>query len=79
MAVATARRRVPCGVPFNRQIDTITIADEDAISDSGMEVGNLFAQCGIENVILLGVHTNMCVVGRPFGLGTSFASARTSC
>ena len=25
-------------------------------------------QHGIDNVILLGVHTNMCVLGRPFGL-----------
>lgn len=58
----------PVRVPFHRQIDTIKIADEDAISDSGVEVGNLFAQRGIQNVILLGVHTNMCVVGRPFGL-----------
>ena len=58
----------PVCVPFHHQIDAIKIADEDAISDSGVEVGNLFAQRGIDNVILLGVHTNMCVVGRPFGL-----------
>ncbi len=58
----------PLRVPFNRQIDTIKIADEDAISDSGVEIGNLFAQRGIDNLILLGVHTNMCVVGRSFGL-----------
>ena len=29
---------------------------------------NLLEQRGIENVILLGVHTNMCVLGRPFGI-----------
>jgi type 1 glutamine amidotransferase/nicotinamidase-related amidase len=60
----------PCPVhsAFHRQIDAIKIADEDAISDSGVEIGNLFAQRGIDNVILLGVHTNMCVVGRSFGL-----------
>ena len=58
----------PVCVPFHRQIGTIKIADEDAISDSGVEVGNLFAQRGIDNVIMLGVHTNMCVVGRSFGL-----------
>ena len=61
----------PCTgpVPTNRQeIDTLKIADEDAISDSGVEIGNLMAQRGIENVMLVGVHENMCVVSRAFGL-----------
>ena len=40
----------------------------DAISDSGVEIWNLLEERGINNVILLGVHTNMCVLGRPFGL-----------
>jgi len=53
---------------WSRQIDTIEIKDEDAISDSGVEVWNLLEQRGIKNVILMGVHTNMCVLGRPFGL-----------
>lgn len=53
---------------WQRQTDLITISDDDAISDSGVEIGNLFAERGIENVMLLGVHANMCVVGRPFGL-----------
>ncbi|MBN2314195.1 MAG: ThuA domain-containing protein [Sedimentisphaerales bacterium] len=54
--------------PWKSQIDTIQISDEDAISDSGVEVWNLLEQRGITNVILMGVHTNMCVLGRPFGL-----------
>ncbi|MFH1718310.1 MAG: ThuA domain-containing protein, partial [Planctomycetota bacterium] len=54
--------------PWSRQIDTIQIRDEDAISDSGAEIWNLLEQNGIKNVILMGVHTNMCVLGRPFGL-----------
>ena len=60
----------PCrkGSPWTHQIEAIEIRDEDAISDSGMEIWNLLAERGIENVILLGVHTNMCVMGRPFGL-----------
>ena len=56
------------GSPWRRQIDKIDIRDEDAISDSGVEIWNLFEQRGIENVMLVGVHTNMCVIGRPFGL-----------
>ncbi len=56
------------GHPWTRQIDVLKIEPQDAISDSGVEIGNLLAQHGIENVMLLGVHTNMCVIGRPFGL-----------
>jgi hypothetical protein len=40
----------------------------DAITDSGVEAGSLFMKKGIRNVILMGVHTNMCVIGRSFGL-----------
>jgi len=56
------------GSPWRRQVETIEIRNEDAISDSGVEVWNLLEQRGIDNVIVMGVHTNMCVLGRPFGL-----------
>jgi nicotinamidase-related amidase/type 1 glutamine amidotransferase len=60
----------PCkgGEPWTGQVGVIEIKNEDAISDSGTEVWNLFEARGIKNVILMGVHTNMCVLGRPFGL-----------
>jgi type 1 glutamine amidotransferase/nicotinamidase-related amidase len=54
--------------PWRKQIERIEIRSEDAISDSGVEIWNLLEQCGIDNIILMGVHTNMCVLGRPFGL-----------
>ena len=54
--------------PWKRQIETLTIRDEDLISDSGIEIGSYFEEKGINNVILMGVHTNMCVIGRSFGL-----------
>jgi nicotinamidase-related amidase len=54
--------------PWKAQHAGIKIYDQDAISDSGVEVWNLLAARGIDNVIVLGVHTNMCVLGRPFGL-----------
>jgi hypothetical protein len=54
--------------PWKRQIKTIEIADEDAITDNGQETWNLLTQRGIDNVILCGVHLNMCVLGRPFGI-----------
>ena len=56
------------GSPWRKQIESIEIRNEDAISDSGVEIWNLLEQHGIDNVILMGVHTNMCVLGRPFGL-----------
>jgi type 1 glutamine amidotransferase/nicotinamidase-related amidase len=46
----------------------IEIAPADAVSDVGQEVYNLFQARGIENVLVCGVHTNMCVLGRPFGI-----------
>ncbi|MDR2138178.1 MAG: ThuA domain-containing protein [Tannerella sp.] len=53
---------------WSRQIETLTVADNDLISDSGAEIGACFRKTGIKNVILVGVHANMCVVGRSFGL-----------
>jgi len=54
--------------PWRSQIATIEIRDDDFISDSGVEIWNVLAERGVDNVILMGVHTNMCVIGRPFGL-----------
>ncbi len=57
------------GSPWLRQIGLLEIdPDRDAITDSGEETWNLLEARGIDNVILMGVHTNMCVLGRPFGL-----------
>jgi len=55
---------------WTRQTETITIAPQDIISDSGTELGGYFKQKGIKNVILTGVATNMCVMARPFGIRT---------
>lgn len=53
---------------FSRQHAALRITGYDGISDNGTEVYNLFVQEGIENVVLMGVHTNMCVLGRSFGI-----------
>jgi len=61
----------PCSPSYRawkRQIAAIEIKDHDAISDDGQEIYNLLQDRGIKNVILLGVHTNRCVLGRPFGI-----------
>ena len=55
--------------PWTRQIDVLEIDEErDFISDNGIEIWSLMESRGIKNVMLMGVHTNMCVLGRPFGL-----------
>jgi len=53
---------------WKKQIDALTIKAGDLISDNGAEIGSYFKHRGIKNVILTGVHTNMCVIGRSFGL-----------
>ncbi len=52
---------------WSRQIATIEVQDGDAVTDSA-EAYYLMRQRGIENVIVMGVHTNMCVLGRPFSI-----------
>jgi hypothetical protein len=54
--------------PWTRQIATIEIGADDAITDNGQETWNLLAERRIANVILCGVHLNMCVLGRPFAI-----------
>jgi nicotinamidase-related amidase len=53
---------------WTRQHPAIAIRDTDLITDSGQEVYNYLVHEGIKNVIYLGVHTNMCVLGRSFGI-----------
>ena len=55
--------------PWQKQTELIRIDEaNDFISDSGKEIWSILASRGIEHVMLCGVHTNMCVLGRPFGL-----------
>jgi nicotinamidase-related amidase len=52
---------------YTRQHEALKIEPPDAITDSA-EAFYLMRQRGITNVIVMGVHTNMCVLGRPFGI-----------
>ncbi|MDA8745173.1 cysteine hydrolase [Rubripirellula amarantea] len=55
--------------PWTKQHDGLSIdADRDYISDKGDVVWAILKKHEIDHVILVGVHTNMCVLGRPFGL-----------
>lgn len=65
------------GTPWLAQSPLIAIdPDHDYISDNGDEVWNILRARGIDNVILVGVHTNMCVLGRPFGLRNMVAAGK---
>ena len=55
------------GHAWSRQHPAIEIVDGDAITDSA-EAFYLMRQRGITNVIVMGVHANMCVLGRPFSI-----------
>jgi nicotinamidase-related amidase len=55
--------------PWTKETDLLTIdADRDYVTADGQEVWSILEARGIEHVVLLGVHLNMCVLGRPFGL-----------
>jgi nicotinamidase-related amidase len=53
---------------YSRQHPGLDITGYDGVSDSGAEIFNYFQQDGIKNVAVMGVHTNMCVLGRSFGI-----------
>ena len=53
---------------FSRQHEAIKIIGYDGVSANGSEIYSFCRNNGIKNVVLMGVHTNMCVLGRPFGI-----------
>ena len=75
-AKLTAMGRNP-KAPWKSQHAGLTIKDQDAISDSGSEIWNLLEERGTNHVLLVGVHTNMCVLGRPFGLRQMAKNGKT--
>jgi len=54
---------------WSRQHPAIEIDQErDAISDNGREVYSYLHPLGVNTVFVMGVHTNMCVINRSFGI-----------
>jgi nicotinamidase-related amidase len=54
---------------WTRQHAAIAIdEDKDYVTDSGADVYSLTAEKGLTTVIVLGVHTNMCVLNRTFAI-----------
>jgi hypothetical protein len=54
--------------PWTRQHPAIGVADEDAVSEDGQEIFNLLAHRRIDDVVVMGVHTNVCVLARWYGI-----------
>jgi nicotinamidase-related amidase len=46
----------------------ITIEDGDLISDNGREVYSMLKAKGIDTLLVMGVHTNMCILNRSFAI-----------
>ena len=56
-------------MPTDRhQHPDISITGYDGISHDGQEIYNFLEREERKNIVLMGVHTNMCVLGRPFGI-----------
>lgn len=56
-------------VPWTRQHPAIEIDQaRDGISVSGAEVFNYMRQHGVEQYVIMGVHTNYCIMNRTFGI-----------
>jgi hypothetical protein len=53
---------------WTRQHAGIRIAGDDAISDQGTEIYSLLKKQGIGNLLVMGVHTNVCVLKRSFAI-----------
>ncbi len=53
---------------WTRQSKHIDIGKYDGISDNGREVYNFIEQEGIDTLLIMGVHTNMCILGRSFAI-----------
>jgi hypothetical protein len=54
---------------WTQQHPGIVIDDErDLISDNGAELAQVFRTRGISTVMIMGVHTNMCILDRSFGI-----------
>jgi nicotinamidase-related amidase len=53
---------------WTREHSRIRIAPEDGISDKGAEIYSFLRGRGVETVLIMGVHTNMCILNRSFAI-----------
>lgn len=64
-----------CDTPGDKPHDTwtrenpiLTVAPGDVISDSGTEIYNVLQEHHIDTILYMGVHANMCILARTFGV-----------
>jgi len=53
---------------WSREIATLMIAPGDVVSDKGEEIYNVLRQRNIDTLLYMGVHANMCILNRNFGI-----------
>jgi nicotinamidase-related amidase len=54
--------------PWEREHPAIDIIGYDGITENGQEIYNYCKQEGITNLAIMGVHTNICILNRSFGI-----------
>ena len=53
---------------WKREHPALTIAPADVISDNGAEIYNVLQERHIDTILYMGVHANMCILNRTFGV-----------
>jgi len=53
---------------WTRENAALRLAPEDLVSDNGAEIYSFLRGRGIDNLLVMGVHTNMCVLNRSFAI-----------
>jgi nicotinamidase-related amidase len=53
---------------WSRENSAISITGDDVVSADGKEIYSFLVQRGIKNLLIMGVHANMCILGRSFAI-----------
>jgi len=53
---------------WTREIAILPIASEDVVSDDGAQIYSFLRERGIRNLLVMGVHANMCILNRSFAI-----------
>ncbi len=55
-------------IAWKREHPALRIAGDDVISENGREVYSFLREKGIKYLLVMGVHTNMCILNRTFAI-----------
>jgi len=55
-------------IAWTRENALLSMHANDLISDNGSEIYSLLEQRGIKNLLIMGVHANMCILNRSFAI-----------